>query len=101
MIMAIITTDIEKKSLEAHVDLCAERYRQLDHRIEAMDNRLDVLDKKIDEKIDKMETILERIADKIEEIQVRRNDQLVTWGTAIIGVLITLVGTLAYLLYTQ
>lgn len=99
--MPIVTTDIEKKSLEAHVDLCAERYRHLDQRIEGMDNRLDTLDKKIDEKIDKVESILERIVSKIEEIQIRRNDQLVTWGTAIIGVLVTLVGTLAYLLYTQ
>jgi hypothetical protein len=30
------TTDIEKKSLEAHVELCAERYNALDNRIESM-----------------------------------------------------------------
>ena len=28
------TTDIEKKSLEAHVELCAERYRMLELKIE-------------------------------------------------------------------
>ena len=28
------TTDIEKKSLEAHVELCAERYRFLENKLE-------------------------------------------------------------------
>ena len=27
------TTDIEKKSLEAHVELCAERYKLLEHKL--------------------------------------------------------------------
>jgi hypothetical protein len=27
------TTDIEKKSLEAHVELCAERYRHLELKL--------------------------------------------------------------------
>ena len=29
------TTDIEKKSLEAHVELCAERYRLLEVKLES------------------------------------------------------------------
>jgi hypothetical protein len=28
------TTDIEKKSLEAHVELCAERYNALEQRLD-------------------------------------------------------------------
>ena len=28
------TTEIEKKSLEAHVELCAERYSSLDQRLD-------------------------------------------------------------------
>ena len=28
------TTDIEKKSLEAHVELCAERYEKLENKLE-------------------------------------------------------------------
>ena len=31
------TTDIEKKSLEAHVELCAERYRLLETKLESME----------------------------------------------------------------
>jgi chromosome segregation ATPase len=99
--MSINTTDIEKKSLEAHVDLCAERYRHLDQRIAAMDNRLDILDRKVDEKIDRVESILEKIISKIEDMQAKRNAQLESWATAIIGGLVALAGTLAYMLYTK
>jgi len=31
--MSIKTTDLERTNLEAHVDLCAERYQQLDYRL--------------------------------------------------------------------
>mgnify|MGYP003340704594 CR=1 FL=1 len=34
-------TDIEKKSLEAHVDLCALRYGQLDSRLTALEEKVD------------------------------------------------------------
>ena len=44
------TTDIEKKSLEAHVELCAERYKLLEMKIESIDekmiNRFDCHEKK-------------------------------------------------------
>ena len=31
------TTDIEKKSLEAHVELCAERYKLLELKLETVE----------------------------------------------------------------
>ena len=31
------TTEIEKKSLEAHVELCAERYRFLEEKLESVE----------------------------------------------------------------
>ena len=34
-------SDIEKKSLEAHVDLCALRYGQLDSRLTALEQKVD------------------------------------------------------------
>lgn len=34
-------TDLEKESLEAHVDLCALRYAQLDQRLTKVENKLD------------------------------------------------------------
>jgi len=35
------TTQLEKESLEAHVDLCALRYGQLDQRLTALENKVD------------------------------------------------------------
>ena len=35
--MAIRTTNLERENLEAHVDLCAERYQQLEYRLEAIE----------------------------------------------------------------
>ena len=35
------STDLEKESLEAHVDLCALRYAQLDQRLTKVENKLD------------------------------------------------------------
>ena len=34
------TTDLEKQSLEAHVDLCSERYKGLHDRLSAIELRL-------------------------------------------------------------
>jgi hypothetical protein len=35
------TTDLEKNSLEAHVDLCALRYAQLDKRLTTLESKVD------------------------------------------------------------
>jgi len=35
------TTNLEKESLEAHVDLCALRYGQLDSRLSALEKKVD------------------------------------------------------------
>lgn len=35
------TTALEKQSLEAHVDLCALRYGQLDERLTALEGKVD------------------------------------------------------------
>lgn len=38
---AIASTKLEKESLEAHVDLCAVRYEQLDKRLSAVEQKID------------------------------------------------------------
>jgi archaellum component FlaC len=70
-------TDIEKKSLEAHVELCAERYNQLEQRFEH-----------VDEKIDGLEKLMREVHDMVARINEKRNDQLISWGLGIIGALI-------------
>jgi hypothetical protein len=70
-------TDIEKKSLEAHVELCAERYNQLEQRFEH-----------VDDKIDGLEKLMREVHDMVARINEKRNDQLISWGIGIIGALI-------------
>jgi hypothetical protein len=39
--MAESTTSLERTSLEAHVDLCALRYQQLDNRLTNLEKKVD------------------------------------------------------------
>lgn len=41
------TTKLEKESLEAHVDLCAMRYQQLDLRLKTLEVKMDSVQKDI------------------------------------------------------
>ena len=77
------TTNIEKKSLEAHVELCAERYSALESRL---DN--------VDTKISQLEKIICEVRDMVQTMSEKRNDQLINWGIAAIGTLIAMVGYL-------
>jgi tetrahydromethanopterin S-methyltransferase subunit G len=42
------TTELEKTSLETHVDLCALRYDSLSQRLEKLEAKLDGIDEKLD-----------------------------------------------------
>lgn len=80
------TTEIEKKSLEAHVELCAERYRFLESKLEA-----------VEEKVEGTNTVVREVHDMVHEMATKRNDQIIAWGAGTIGVLLAMVG---YLLAT-
>lgn len=41
------TTDLEKQSLEAHVDLCALRYKQLDSRLAKVEEKVEEIHKDV------------------------------------------------------
>ncbi len=70
------TTDIEKKSLEAHVELCAERYN-------ALENRLD----HVDSKISNLADMIREVHDMVQRMSEKRTDQLIGWGVGLIGTL--------------
>lgn len=42
-------TDIEKENLEAHVELCAERYKQLENRLTNVETKIGSLQKTVEE----------------------------------------------------
>jgi hypothetical protein len=77
------TTDIEKKSLEAHVELCAERYRFLENKLET-----------VEATVSNVNDMVVDIRDMMDKIVDKRNDQIIKWGTAIIG---SLVASIVYL----
>lgn len=74
------TTKIEKQNLEAHVELCAERY-------EALETKLN----NVEEKVGKLETVVYEIKDMITTMNDRRNQQLIRWGVSTIGALLAVV----------
>ena len=74
------TTDIEKKSLEAHVELCAERYSNLEFKLENLDKRMDSLEGHI---VD--------IKDTLGKVGGEGNKTIITIGTPIFVALLTAV----------
>ena len=70
------TTDIEKKSLEAHVELCAERYNALEQRLDHVDASISTLS-----------DIIREVHDMMQKMSEKRNDQIISWGLGIIGAL--------------
>lgn len=88
------TTEIEKKSLEAHVELCAERYKNLDNKLDTVEKRVGEVERKLENKMSAMEVVLDDIREMITKMQHHRNNQLISWGIAIIAALISMVGFL-------
>jgi prefoldin subunit 5 len=74
------TTDIEKKSLEAHVELCAERYSNLETKLENLDHRMD-----------KLEGHIVDIKDSLSQVGREGNKTLITIGTAVFVAFLTAV----------
>ena len=74
-------TDIEKKSLEAHVELCAERYNALEDKMTAMSVNIAHLCDMVAE-----------VKDSVSQMNNQRNTQLINWAVGSIGVLIAALG---------
>ena len=87
------STDIEKKSLEAHVELCAERYTNLETKLANLESRME-----------KFEQYLLEIKDSlVSKVNSGKNTEEITGpykmmltvgttiGGALIGALITLI----------
>jgi hypothetical protein len=80
----IDTTDIEKKSLEAHVELCAQRYKFLEDKLASVEDKCDTL-----------VTSISSVKISLDGLATKNNDRLIQWGIGIIGFL---VATCTYLI---
>lgn len=76
------TTDIEKKSLEAHVELCAERYRYLEEKLDSLEARSIENNK-----------MIAGIKSMVQTVVNKRNDQIISWG---VGIIIALGGVIGW-----
>lgn len=84
--MSNVTYDIEKKSLEAHVEICAERYSNLETKLENLDERMD-----------KLEGHIVDIKDSIGKVSSDSSKTIITIGLSIFGVILTaLLGVLVH-----
>jgi len=64
-IMSIRQSRLERENLEAHVDLCAERYRVLEEKFTNLEEKVNDSNKRIEEKLDDSTRRLEKKVDQI------------------------------------
>ena len=83
-------TEIEKESLEAHVELCAVRYNNLEQKLDNLEQR-----------IDKLELHLIGIKDSIDAKLSNSGDKTVGYLITILGVLLSaILGYIGHGLFT-
>jgi len=78
------TTDIEKKSLEAHVELCAERYKLLETKLA-----------NVVEGVEETKSMIRGLSEKFSKVNEQGNDRLIKWG---VGIIAALAGACGWLL---
>jgi septal ring factor EnvC (AmiA/AmiB activator) len=76
-------SDLERTNLEAHADLCAERYKQLAQALDSMDQRLT-----------KLENSIQDIHTMLIQHQNQNQDRYLGWAAVIITVLLGTTGWL-------
>ena len=81
--MAVL--DVEKESLEAHVDLCAERYKRMEEKLDS-----------IDERMTKMDQVLVELRDAMYNDKTSRSKQMTTVGVGVIGASVSAVAFLTW-----
>jgi prefoldin subunit 5 len=78
------TTDIEKKSLETHVELCAQRYKYLEEKLET-----------VEQTVTNLNTVIREVHDMMQNMSRRNTDRLINWG---VGIIVFLTGIVGWLL---
>jgi len=78
------TTDIEKKSREAHVELCAERYKLLETKLET-----------VEQGVITTKDMVQSLSQTVSAMAEKSNDRLIKWG---VGIIATLAGACGWLL---
>lgn len=83
---------LEKENLEAHVDLCAERYQRLEEKYEELKKALDKNTVVIHERIDRVKDSIDEVRDLSIEQHFKQNRIIIT---AALGIIVAIVGAVA------
>lgn len=92
---------IEKQSLEAHVDLCAERYKGLQEDIKSMSDRMDKLEDGMTKRLEKVDDGIEEIKQTLTNKETSALRTLVTVAASAITALLGLSGGLLWYIITN
>jgi hypothetical protein len=92
----VSTTDLEKQSLEAHVDLCAERYGQMKLELE----QLQAGQTATNNRLDNLKHVIEKIDDKLQEKENQALRGIVRVAGSVIFTLLGALGGIAWYLLT-
>ena len=91
-VSTIQTTQIERTNLEAHVDLCAERYRILEEKVNNIETRLDGIEKSVVQMREDSIREFGRLREDMIKAQNTTNKIMMgTGGTVLAGVLTVIV----------
>ena len=85
------TTMLEKENLEAHVDLCAERYRRLEEKYQQLQDTIDKSNSVIHERISKMKDSMDEMKALSIEQHFKQNRIIITTAVAVIGTIVAAV----------
>mgnify|MGYP000214066806 FL=1 len=87
-------SDLEKTNLEAHVDLCAERYKRLEEKFENLDLNMNSLRKDHENLTLKMSSNHNEVMQMIRDSNSGKFKVLVTTTGTIIAALLSVLGYL-------
>lgn len=93
-VTTIATTQIERENLEAHVDLCAERYRVLEEKVNNIDTRLTSIEKSVVQMREDSIREFGRLREDMIKAQNTTNKIMMGTGGTIIAGILTVVVTL-------
>lgn len=84
-------TALERENLEAHVDLCAERYTVMDKRLERMDATLE----KFEKRFDSIDAKIDNIKDALQQQNAMMTRALIGAASTIVVAVISTIAVLA------
>ena len=93
-VTTIATTQIERENLEAHVDLCAERYRVLEEKVNNIDTRLTSIEKSVVQMREDSIREFGRLREDMIKAQNTTNKIMMGTGGTIVAGILTVVVTL-------